>query len=118
MVGDGEIAGERERERERWTDGLEKKRTGRSTSEEDRRREERKKHRGLTMRCDREGGGRWHCHLTKECRDLTRISLTAVWPEGDGKYEEKKSGDTAAAFIGAKELVKQTVCPFRRFRYP
>ena len=21
---------------------------------------------------------RWHCHLTKECRDLTRISLTAV----------------------------------------
>ena len=72
-----------------------------------------------TTRCDREGrGGRWHCHLTKECRDLTRISLTAAWPEGDGKYEEKKSGGTTTAFIGAKELVKQTVCPFRRFRLP
>ena len=28
MVGDGEIARERERERERWTDGLEKKQEG------------------------------------------------------------------------------------------
>lgn len=62
--------------------------------------------------------GRWHRHLTKEFRGLTRISLTAARPKGDDKYEEKKSRGTATAFIGAKELVKQTVCPFRCFCRP
>lgn len=55
---------------------------------------------------------RWHCHLTKECRDLTRISLTAVRREGDGKYEGKKSGEAASRLSARKNLLNR---PFVRY---
>lgn len=57
-----------------------------------------------------EGGG--DCHLTKECRDLTRISLTAVRREGDGKYEGKKSGEAASRLSARKNLLNR---PFVRY---
>lgn len=114
LAGDGEIARKRKTV-ERALEAQEHERCvqGRGTG---RKKEETTAEDDDAMRQRR--WSRWHCHLTKECRDLTRISLTAAWPEGDGKYEEKKSEGAATAFIGAKELVKQTVCPFRRFRLP
>lgn len=47
--------------------------------------------------------GRWHRHLTKESRDLTRISLTGAPAEGDDKYEEKKTGDAARPRLSARK---------------
>lgn len=93
----------KERQRDEATNGLEK--TGGRTRKERRRRRKRDVGRRRRRR-------RWHCHLTKECRDLTRISLTAVRREGDGKYEGKKSGEAASRLSARKNLLNR---PFVRY---
>lgn len=41
-------------------------------------------------RADNAAGVRWHHHLTKEFRDLTRISLAVVWRETERERARRK----------------------------